>query len=81
VKFGAITNRIRPPPVRRIGLSVQPQQLQASVASLLRDLDLDPVDAGPLTCARIIEPAGMLMVRLAYGMGLGPNVGMKLLKE
>jgi predicted dinucleotide-binding enzyme len=54
---------------------------KASAASLLRDLDLDPVDAGPLTSARFIEPAGMLMVRLAYGMGLGPKVGMKLIKE
>ena len=53
---------------------------KASVASLLRDLDLDPVDAGPLTSARYIEPAGMLNVQLAYNMGLGPNVGTKLLR-
>jgi predicted dinucleotide-binding enzyme len=51
-----------------------------SVARLLAELDLDPVDAGPLTSARYIEPAGMLAVQLAYGMGLGPNVGMKLLR-
>jgi predicted dinucleotide-binding enzyme len=50
------------------------------VAQLLADLDLDPVDAGPLTSARYIEPAGMLTVQLAYGMGLGLNVGMKLLR-
>jgi predicted dinucleotide-binding enzyme len=53
---------------------------KAVVAALLRDLDLEPVDAGPLTSARFIEPAGMLNVQLAYGMGLGPNVGMKLLR-
>ncbi|MGB6176221.1 MAG: NAD(P)-binding domain-containing protein [Methylocella sp.] len=53
---------------------------KASVASLLRDLDLDPVDAGPLTSARYIEPAGMLCVQLAYGMGLGAKLGMKLLR-
>jgi predicted dinucleotide-binding enzyme len=51
-----------------------------NVAGLLAELDLDPVDAGPLTSARYIEPAGMLAVQLAYGMGLGPNVGMKLLR-
>jgi 8-hydroxy-5-deazaflavin:NADPH oxidoreductase len=50
------------------------------VAQLLSDLDLDPVDAGPLTSARHIEPAGMLTVQLAYGMGLGPHAGMKLLR-
>ncbi|MGH6843929.1 MAG: NADPH-dependent F420 reductase [Methylocella sp.] len=54
---------------------------KAAVASLLRDLDLEPVDAGELTSARFIEPAGMLIVQMAYGMGLGPNVGMKLLRE
>jgi predicted dinucleotide-binding enzyme len=50
------------------------------VAQLLEDLDLDPVDAGPLTSARYIEPAGMLTVQLAYRMDMGPNIGMKLLR-
>ena len=54
---------------------------KAIVASLLRDLDLDPVDAGPLTSARFIEPAGMLNVQLAYGMGLGTNIATKLLRD
>ena len=53
---------------------------KASVASLLRDLDLDPIDAGPLTSARYIAPAGMLCVQLAYGMGMGAKLGMKLLR-
>jgi 8-hydroxy-5-deazaflavin:NADPH oxidoreductase len=53
---------------------------KASVASLLRDLDLDPVDAGPLTGARYIEPAGMLCVQLAYGMGMGAKLAMTLLR-
>jgi 8-hydroxy-5-deazaflavin:NADPH oxidoreductase len=54
---------------------------KASVAPLLHDLDLDPVDAGPLTSARYIEPAGMLCVQLAYGMGTGTNLAMKLLRD
>jgi predicted dinucleotide-binding enzyme len=53
---------------------------KSTVAALLRDLDLEPIDAGRLTSARFIEPAGMLTVQLAYGMGLGPHVGMKLLR-
>jgi predicted dinucleotide-binding enzyme len=53
---------------------------KAAVAGLLADLDLEPVDAGPLTSARFIEPAGMLVVQLAYGMGLGPNIGTQLLR-
>ena len=53
-------------------------QAKKHVAQLLADLDLEPVDAGPLTSARYIEPAGMLVVQLAYGMGLGPKIGMIL---
>ena len=53
---------------------------KASVASLLHELDLDPVDAGRLTSARYIEPAGMLCVQLAYGMGMGAKLAMKLLR-
>lgn len=55
-------------------------QAKAIVASLLRDLDLEPIDAGPLTSARFVEPAGMLNVQLAYGMGMGPFVGLKALR-
>jgi len=54
---------------------------KASVASLLRDLDLNPLDAGPLTSARYIEPAGMPCVQLAFGMGMGTKLAMKLLRD
>lgn len=50
------------------------------VAGLLADLDLEAVDAGPLTSARYIEPAGMLNVQLAYGMGHGPFLATKVLR-
>ena len=50
------------------------------VAGMLRDLGLEPIDAGPLTSARYIEPNGMLQVQLAYRMGLGPRIGIKLLR-
>ena len=53
---------------------------KAAVASLLHDLDLEPIDAGPLTSARYIEPAGMLNVQLAYGMGMGPFLATKVLR-
>ena len=56
------------------------EDAKKSVTRLLVDLDVDPVDAGPLTSARYIEPAGMLAVQLAYGMGQGPNIGMRLLR-
>jgi hypothetical protein len=34
----------------------------------------------PLASARYIEPARMLCVQLAYGMGMGPKLRMKLLR-
>jgi 8-hydroxy-5-deazaflavin:NADPH oxidoreductase len=55
-------------------------EAKKQVARLICDLDLEPVDAGPLTSARYIEPAGMLAVQLAYGMGLGTQIGMRLLR-
>jgi hypothetical protein len=35
---------------------------------------------GPFLTMLHNRPAGMLAVQLAYGMGLDPNVGMKLLR-
>jgi len=51
------------------------------VAKLINDIGLEPIDAGPLTEARYLEPLGMLMVQLAYVQGLGINIGTKLLKR
>jgi predicted dinucleotide-binding enzyme len=39
------------------------------------------VDAGPLENARYVEPAGFLLVRLAYGLGLGSRIGLSLLRS
>jgi len=55
-------------------------EAKSIVAGMLRDLDLEPLDAGPLTSARYIEPNGMLQVQLAYRMGLGSRIGIKLLR-
>jgi hypothetical protein len=39
----------------------------------MAELDVEPVDAGPLTCARYIEPAGMLVTAWA-----GANIGNRI---
>jgi 8-hydroxy-5-deazaflavin:NADPH oxidoreductase len=36
------------------------------VADLLRELDVDPIDAGALKNSRYVEPAMMLLIQLAY---------------
>jgi 8-hydroxy-5-deazaflavin:NADPH oxidoreductase len=43
-------------------------------ATLIRDIGFEPVDAGPLRIARYMEPFALLMGRLAYEGGRGPEV-------
>jgi predicted dinucleotide-binding enzyme len=50
------------------------------VEVLVRDIGADPVDAGPLTAARFVEPAMMLVVSLAYA-GVPRDLGLRLLER
>ena len=49
------------------------------MAGLLRETGVDIIDAGTLRNARFMEPAMMLLIQLAYPLGMGP-VGIKLLR-
>ncbi len=51
-----------------------------TVMQLGKDIGFDPVDAGPLKSARYLEPMGMLMINLGYSLGMGPKIGLKLVK-
>jgi predicted dinucleotide-binding enzyme len=42
------------------------------VARLIRQLGFDPVDVGPLETARYIEPASLLIAKIAYDGDAGP---------
>jgi predicted dinucleotide-binding enzyme len=44
------------------------------VATLIRDIGFEPVDAGPLRIARYMEPFALLMGQLAYEGERGPEV-------
>ena len=44
------------------------------VATLIRDVGFDPVDAGPLRMARYTEPFTLLIARLAYETSAGPQL-------
>lgn len=50
------------------------------VADLLREVEVEPVDAGPLKNSRYVEPAMMLLIQLAYAQKMG-QVGFKLLQR
>jgi 8-hydroxy-5-deazaflavin:NADPH oxidoreductase len=50
------------------------------VESLAADLGAHPVDAGPLAAARLVEPAMMLLIAIAYA-GVPRDVGLRLLER
>lgn len=54
---------------------------RATVLALIRDIDADGVDAGPLSNARYTEPLGMLLVQLAYVQGMGARIGSVLIRD
>ena len=55
-------------------------EAKAIVAGLMADLPGTVVDAGGLDASRFIEPASVLLVRLAYSQGLGPRISLNLIR-
>ncbi len=56
------------------------KKAKETVMQLTRDIGFDPVDAGALKAARYLEPMGMLMINLGYGLGMGTKIGFRLAK-
>jgi len=54
---------------------------KAIVSGLARDAGFEPVDAGSLSIARLIEPLAMLWIHLAYGQKMGTGFAFTLLKR
>lgn len=54
---------------------------KSTVMKLAQDLGFDPIDAGPLKNARLLEHFAMLWIYLAVKQGLGPNIAFKLLRR
>ncbi|HKV27286.1 MAG TPA: NADPH-dependent F420 reductase [Candidatus Acidoferrales bacterium] len=52
-----------------------------AVMKLAEDLGFEPIDAGPLQNARLLEPFAMLWIYLAIKQGLGPNIAFQLLRR
>lgn len=53
---------------------------KAEVLELARDIGFESVDAGPLANARLIEPMAYLNIQLGYVLGLGAQIGFKLVR-
>ena len=52
-----------------------------TVATLAEALGFEPVDAGPLTQARLLEPLAMLWISMAYAYGHSVNIAFRLLRR
>lgn len=48
------------------------------VSELVKALDFEVVDAGPLKASRWLEATAMLWIHLAINEGFGPNIGFRL---
>jgi predicted dinucleotide-binding enzyme len=51
---------------------------KSQVLGLVEQLGFDPVDAGPLANARLLEPLGVLNIKLGFVQGYGPDSGFRL---
>ena len=51
---------------------------KGQVLGLVEQLGFDPVDAGPLASARLLEPLAALNIKLGFAQGYGPNSGFRL---
>lgn len=51
-----------------------------TVVALAKDLGFETVDAGPLKNARLLEPLAYLNIQLGYVLGLGTQIGFKLVR-
>ena len=56
-------------------------EAKKTVHQLNADVDLNPVDVGPLKNARLLEPLAMLWIDLAINQGQGINHAFKLLRR
>lgn len=50
-----------------------------TVLELARGIGFDAVDAGPLKNARLLEPLAFFNIQLGYVLGMGAQIGFKLL--
>lgn len=67
-----------PIPLFYCGDAPEAKKIAAGLAS---DLGFAPVDVGPLTNARALEPQAMLWIWLAYLGGLGQNFAFQIVKR
>jgi len=53
---------------------------KSDVTELATAIGFEAVDAGPLANARLLEPMGYLNIQLGYVLGLGAQIGLRLVR-
>ncbi len=61
-------------PAVQVLLASDDADAKKTVAAMVTELEFEPVDAGPLTNARYIEPVGELNIHLGYALGWGTAI-------
>lgn len=56
-------------------------EAKKAVARLIEAAGFEPIDAGPLDSARMLEPMAALIIRLAINEGMGRELAFKLLQR
>jgi 8-hydroxy-5-deazaflavin:NADPH oxidoreductase len=56
-------------------------EAKRTAAALARDVGFDPVDAGPLSNARVLEPYALLWIWLAVRGGMGRDFAFRVVKR
>ena len=51
-----------------------------TVMRLAADIGFDAIDAGPLRNARLLEPMGYQMIQLGVAVGMGRDIGFKIVR-
>jgi hypothetical protein len=51
------------------------------VSKLINDVGFGPVDCGPLSSARYLEPLAMLVITLGYSLNMGTNFAVSLIRR
>ncbi len=57
------------------------EEAKRTVLALAEGIGFEPVDCGPLSAARYLEPMGMQLIALGYGLGMGADIGYRLVRK
>ena len=55
-------------------------EAKKTVMDLMSAMGYDPVDSGSLKSAKYLEEMGLHIINLAFGQGMGPSIGYRLIK-